>query len=113
MRKSDKKIENQLRLVLTDVCENALEEVTGFQWLTHVVNYDHFPQSLKVTCVFDTNVSLDTYLQSTLSNQLLLLIQTALTGINIKIKNIAQHVFYDTEENCDKHHQGNWANRLG
>ena len=59
MRKSDKKLDNQLRLVLTDVCETALKEVEGFQWLTHVVNYSNFPQSLRVVCVFDTNENFD------------------------------------------------------
>jgi len=29
MRKTDKKIDNQLRLVLTDVCEVALKEIDG------------------------------------------------------------------------------------
>ena len=39
MRKTDKKIDNNLRIVLTEVCEIALKEVTGFQWLTHLVDY--------------------------------------------------------------------------
>ena len=38
MRKSDKKIENQLRLTLTDVCETALKRFNGFEWLTHLLH---------------------------------------------------------------------------
>lgn len=53
MRKKDKKIDNELRLVLIDACEQALKDITGFQWLTHfLVNYDDFPNSLMVACVF-------------------------------------------------------------
>ena len=45
LRKTDKKIENQLILVLTAVCETALKEIDGFQWLTHLVEYTDFPNS--------------------------------------------------------------------
>ena len=58
MRKTDKKMDNQLRHVLTEVCEVALKDINGFQWLTHVVNYSNFPKSLQVVCVFDTNENL-------------------------------------------------------
>ena len=51
MRKTDKKMDNQLRHVLTEVCEVALKDINGFQWLTHVVNYSNFPKSLQVVCV--------------------------------------------------------------
>ncbi len=34
MRKSDKKIENQIRDVLTDVCEDTLKSYDGFLWVT-------------------------------------------------------------------------------
>lgn len=55
MRKSDKKIENQIREVLTDVCEDTLKSYEGFLWVTHTVNYSSFPQSLKIICVFETS----------------------------------------------------------
>ena len=112
MRKSDKKLDNQLRMVLTQVCENALEEIEGFQWLTHMVNYSNFPKSLKVVCVFDTNESLDRYLLSETNNQLQSLIKRELSKLNIQFKNIVNNVLFDTEENCEKQHNGNWAQRL-
>jgi len=58
MRKSDKKIDNILRRLLTEVCDSALEIVDGFKWLTHLVDYDNFPESLSVICIFNTNSEL-------------------------------------------------------
>lgn len=113
MRKSDKKIDNQLRLLLTEVCEVALKDIRGFQWLTHLVSYSNFPQSLKVVCVFDTNKDLECYLQSDNKHKLASLVQTKFKDINISLKSITSHIRYDTEENCDSQHDGNWANRLG
>jgi len=112
MRKTDKKIDNQLRLVLTDVCETTLKEVNGFQWLTHSINYSNVPKSLKIVCVFDTNDNLSSFMSKDSKQQLTALIQLKLHGINFKIKNIVNHITYDTEENCEKTHDGKWANRL-
>jgi hypothetical protein len=52
MRKTDKKLENLIRAELTEVCEYALNHTPGFQWLTHTADYQHFPSSLNVRCVF-------------------------------------------------------------
>lgn len=112
MRKTDKKIDNQLRLTLTDVCEQALKDITGFQWLTHLVNYDSYPQSLKVVCVFNTNENLKNYLESDDSQTLVSLIQSEFQAIDIKLKRITDHISYDTEEACDQQHNGNWGIRL-
>ena len=112
MRKSDKKVENQLRLALTDVCETSLKDFTGFQWLTHLVNYTNFPKSLKVICVFDTNDNLSSFIQSSGCRELSNLIQKTLFEIGINLKNITNHISYDTEENCEKNHNGKWADRL-
>jgi hypothetical protein len=113
MRKTDKKIDNQLRTVLTDVCEVALKEIDGFQWLTHVVNYSDFPTSLKVVCVFDTNDNLSSFMSQVSKGDLSTLIQAKLLGVNVKLKNITDHIVYDTEQNCERAHNGNWAVRLG
>jgi len=113
MRKSDKKLENQLRVTLTNVCDIALKEFTSFQWLTHIVNYTNFPKTLKIVCVFDTNENLSTFLQEDSSHQLRNLIQKQLFEIGINLKSMHEHLIYDTEENCEKSHNGNWAARLG
>ena len=62
MRKTDKKIDKQLRETLTQVCDTALKDYCGFEWLTHTVNYSDFPSSLHITCVFDTNEHLDGFI---------------------------------------------------
>ncbi|MGJ8693481.1 MAG: Fis family transcriptional regulator [Thalassotalea sp.] len=112
MRKSDKKIDNQLRLALTDVCETALKDFIGFEWLTHVVNYDNFPKTLKIVCVFDTNEHLTSFTVNNQHLKLNALIADKLNGLGIKLNNIAQHISYDSEEDCQKKHQGKWADRL-
>ena len=112
MRKSDKKIDNQLRITLTDVCEVALKSCNGFEWLTHTVNYNHFPKSLIVICVFDTNDNLTAFLQSKGRDELASLINKKLFEINVYIKNIAKHIAYDTEENYNKLSDGKWGDRL-
>ncbi|RTE85864.1 MULTISPECIES: hypothetical protein [Gammaproteobacteria] len=59
MKKTDKKTDNQIIKALTEVCERAKFETSGFVWLTHAVDYNRFPQSLKVTLVFNDSVSED------------------------------------------------------
>ena len=113
MRKTDKKMENQLRAGLTDVCEAALEEIDGFQWLTHLVNYSNFPKSLKVVCVFDTNESLSRYLSKDDGKALQSLVQEKIARIGLKIDDISKHLVFDTEEECKNNHNGNWNERFG
>jgi hypothetical protein len=112
MRKSDKKMEKQLRVTLTNVCDTALKEFKGFQWLTHLVNYDNFPKTLKIVCIFDTNDNLSTFLHEDSCHQLCILVQKQLFEIGISLKGMNDHLVYDTEENCESSHQGNWANKL-
>lgn len=112
MRKTDKKLDNQLRLALTDVCESALEDIAGFQWLTHLVNYSNFPKSFRVVCVFDTNQNLSNFMGADDRHKLSSAIQLALFNIDIHLKNIGSHLSYDTEENCNKKHNGKWSDRL-
>jgi hypothetical protein len=56
MRKNDKKLEREIIRELTRVCEDAKFDHEGFIWLTHEVDYQRFPQSLKVTLVFNEQV---------------------------------------------------------
>lgn len=57
MRKTDKKIERDIIRTLTELCEAAKFDHEGFIWLTHDVDYRRWPQSLKVTLVFDESLS--------------------------------------------------------
>jgi hypothetical protein len=112
MRKTDKKIDNHIRIALTDVCDNALKTFIGFQWLTHLVSYAHFPTSLRVVCVFDRNAHLEAFMAQSHQYELSELLQKKLLEIDIKLSNIDHHITYDTEENCDRTHNGKWADRL-
>ena len=112
MRKTDKKIENQLRITLMGACEIASRQIIGFQWLTHLVDYSNFPRSLNVICVLDTNENLDRFMTENRNNKLNDLIQEKLFEIGICINNIANHISYDTEENCIINDNGKWTDRL-
>lgn len=112
MRKTDKKIDKALTKALTELCEDSLENIEGFQWLTHQVNYSNFPSSLKITCVFDTNERVKKLLNSRAESTLISQISTICNHLNITLKNISAHVGFDSEERCDIEHQGNWAQRL-
>ncbi|MFT7299907.1 MAG: hypothetical protein ACI89Z_000359 [Porticoccus sp.] len=112
MRKIDKKIENSLRLSLTEVCEAALENINGFRWLTHFANYDNFPSSLSIVCVFNTNSDLADTRSSNKDDYLRDLIKQKLENEKIKVRDIRQHVSFDTEENCGGEHRGNWQERF-
>ncbi|MGF1683842.1 Fis family transcriptional regulator [Photobacterium minamisatsumaniensis] len=109
----DKKIDNQLRITLTDVCETALKEIDGFQWITHLANYSNFPKSLRVICIFNTNEELSTFMGGGGEKSLTLLIESKLNTMGVRFKSVAAHISYDTEENCTKENNGNWAIRLG
>ena len=112
MKKSDKKTEQQLVQVLTRVCEQAKDEVQGFQWLTHLVNYQHFPESLLVVCIFDTDKSLENALNKTQNQLLVDLIERELKTIHIRFNQTKQHLLFDTEQACHREHQGKWKKRL-
>jgi hypothetical protein len=112
MKKQHKKIDNQICKVLHQVCESALEQVKGFVWLTHLVNYNAFPQSLIVVCVFESEAMLaeavsrekDLYLRDAISR--------SLATINIKIKDVNRAIRFDSEEACSLQDNGQWTKRF-
>ncbi|WP_295893899.1 Fis family transcriptional regulator [uncultured Vibrio sp.] len=112
MRKTDKKIDNQIRESLTLVCDDALNQIEGFQWLTHTVNYSNFPSSLKIVGVFDTDTQLESFQASEQKQWFSALVSKRLNTINITFKNIDKHILFDTEQACDLNSNGNWARRL-
>ena len=112
MKKTDKKIENALREALTEVCEVALDEVAGFKWITHFASYRYFPGSLSVVCIFDTDADLSNAYSIHKDDYLRRLIKEKLSAVDIKIKDIRQHVNFDTEEACKKENGGKWHERF-
>lgn len=113
MRKSDKKLDKDIRKALTGICENELKTIDGFEWVTHVVNYANFPTSLKVVCVFTTNVELNQFLNSNHAKRVGAGIYQALSDLKIKLPPLNKLVVFDSEENCERDNRGNWKARLG
>ena len=112
MRKSDKKIDNELRRVLTDVCQQALKMIDGFEWLTHQADFHQFPDSLQIICVFDNEQQRQAFLNSAEQDMFEALLIAKLKQIDIKLIKLNKYVVYDSEEACLLSHQGNWAKRL-
>ncbi len=112
MRKSDKKLDNEIRKALTSICENQLKLCEGFEWLTHTANYSNFPASLKVICVFDTNEQLELFLASSDCTKVTSSISKALSNLGIKLSQSAKYLVFDSEENCGRDNKGNWKARL-
>lgn len=113
MTKTDKNTDHLIRVALTEVCDIALENIAGFIWLTHQVpNYKTLPECLSITCVFETDEA--ARLACNLKHQLSIyeLISEKLSSLNIKVKNIQQQVNFDSEEACQRQHNGNWKKRL-
>lgn len=101
-------MDNAIVSALTEVCETAKENHDGFEWITHFSNYNNFPSSLSIVCIYDTNEQL----MKADMNEICLLIQKELLSINVDLKNIRRHVDFDTEENCTKENNGNWNERF-
>ncbi|WP_391087585.1 Fis family transcriptional regulator [Vibrio sp. NH-UV-68] len=97
MRKSDKKTENQIREVLTEVCEDTLKGYDGFLWVTHTVKYSSFPQSLKIVCVFDTNQDRANFLVGEGPQHVSTTIQMAFNKVGVQFKNVDKQISYDTQ----------------
>lgn len=112
MKKTVKKLDDSVVKALTKVCELAKYEIPGFEWITHTIQYDNFPASLVVICVFDTQASLDSAQLAELDVYLRRQIQRQLLKVGVKLKDARHHVRYDSEEACDAQHQGNWQLRL-
>lgn len=99
MRKSDKKIENQIREVLTEVCEDTLKGYDGFLWVTHTVKHSAYPQSLKIICVFDTNQDRANFLAGDGPQHVPATIQKAFSKVGVQLKNANKLISYDVQNN--------------
>ena len=99
MRKTDKKIENQIREVLTDVCEGTLKGFDGFLWVTHKVKYTSFPQSLIIVCVFETHQARANFLASDGQLDVSSAIQKAFSQVGVDIKKVEKQIRYEIKDN--------------
>ncbi len=110
--KTEKKIDNNVRVALTKVCDEALDKVEGFEWLTHQANYTNFPASLLVTCIFQTDAHLGDAIAGGDTAWLQKRIQSQLLKVGVKFKVLGKQVIFDTEERCKAENQGDWSARL-
>ncbi|AKH68043.1 hypothetical protein IMCC21906_00350 [Spongiibacter sp. IMCC21906] len=112
MKKTDKKYDKAIREALSDACNIALEEVPGFSWLTHQLNYSRFPQSLVVTAVFDTEAALSAAIRGQQDDYLRSVIKQHLASVGIVMRHAKRTIHFDSEEACQQAHSGNWQRRL-
>lgn len=96
MRKSDKNIENRIIKALTHVCESIKHDTKGFKWISHEVNYQKFPESLKVTCCFKSTRDIQE-LDDQISENIYQLIQHSLSSENIILKDVYRQVNFDVQ----------------
>ncbi len=97
MKKTDKKRERSIVKGLTRVCEVTKNEIGGFEWLTHTIDYDYFPNSLMVHCIFTSVASIKQVIDSDQDETIFKLIRDELVLIDINFKDISNHVTFDTK----------------
>ncbi|CAH0164507.1 hypothetical protein ABH908_002370 [Pseudomonas frederiksbergensis] len=105
-------IERRLVATLTEACETAKAEIVGFCWLTHEIDYDAFPSSLRVIWVFDTQAHKDLALASGQGERMVELTAAALNEADVLVSPVAAHVQFDSEKQCQRANGGNWQQRL-
>lgn len=92
MKKTDKKIDKKLREALTNVCEWALDEIDGYQWISHSVNYDRFPASLMINCAFTSQKEIDSLKHSQQDKHLQKIIYEKLADVDIKLQDLNKQI---------------------
>lgn len=97
MTKTQKKIDNNIRQALTAACEVFLEEVAGFEWLTHEVNYNNFPTSLIITCVFNTLESKSKAINNADTERMQGLIQAKLLNVGVRLGSPKKQIIFTND----------------
>jgi hypothetical protein len=105
------RIERLLVKTLTEACETAKGEIKGFVWLTHTADMHALAQTLKVTWVFETLAD-KVLAQTTTHARIFELTGLALTEAGIDAKALAHIVRFDSEQECQRTHGGDWQKRL-
>ena len=99
MNKNEKNLDKAIVKALSDICETLKLRYDSFAWLTHFVNYNQYPQSLKIVFVFESNHALKKAKSEGLFKDIFELTESRLKRKSITIKHIDKAVFFDTEEN--------------
>lgn len=111
-KKASVRMERQLTKALTDACEAAKPILPGFAWLTHLVDYRRFPESLRVIWVFKTQADLARALKGDGRRRMRELTDAAFFDAEIEIADLDAHLDADSEEECRRVHGGDWERRL-
>lgn len=91
-------IERELIRTLTEACETAKSEIVGFQWLTHDVDYQRFPESLLVIWMFDSEAIKARALGGSDKTRMLELTLAAFEAVGISVVRINEHVAFSVEQ---------------
>ncbi|WP_449433549.1 hypothetical protein [Pseudomonas putida] len=105
------RIERRLITTLTEACETAKGEIKGFTWLTHTADLNALANTLKVTWVFDTLAD-KKLAQANAKARIVELTAIALSEANIDLVVSDRVVRFDSEEECQRTHGGDWQKRL-
>jgi hypothetical protein len=105
------RIERRLITTLTEACETAKGEIEGFTWLTHTVDLNALNETFKVVWVFETLAD-KKLAQAKAKARIVELTSIALNEADIDLNLSDRNVCFDSEEECQRTHGGNWKNRL-
>jgi hypothetical protein len=105
------RIERRLIATLTAACETAKTEIKGFTWLTHTADMNAVAQTLKVTWVFETLAD-KKLAQAGAKARVFELTAIALDEAGIDLEPSDHTVRFDSEEECQRAHDGDWQKRL-
>lgn len=105
------RIERRLITALTDACETAKGEIKGFTWLTHTADLNVLDGTLKVIWVFETLAEKNLALANA-KTRIFELTAIALNEANVDLSPSDQTVRFDSEEECQRTHGGDWQKRL-
>ncbi len=106
------RLERELVACLTDACETAKTEIVGFTWLTHRLDPENFPASLRITWVFEQEAEKVAAVAGEAKARMLALTRQALDHAGIQLDHPAWQVRFDSDEACKQSHGGDWAKRL-
>ncbi|WMN20208.1 hypothetical protein QL104_12705 [Pseudomonas piscis] len=105
-------MERLLATTLTEACEAAKIRLEGFSWLTHEVDYAVFPASLLVVWVFAAQADKERALAAGEGPWMIEVTAQALADAGVTLEPVAGHVFFDSEEQCQRISGGDWTRRL-
>jgi hypothetical protein len=104
-------IERRLITTLTEACETAKGEIKGFMWLTHTADLNALAETLKVIWVFETLTD-RTLAQVDAKTRIFELTAIALSEASIDLPPSDRNIRFDSEEECQRTHGGDWNTRL-